>query len=340
MAVNATLDALEVRFLNRIDDPNSDEVPAIDDAGDLMLSWLQNTCDEAAMATDCLQISATIKASHVITVVNYAHASMTAATITITRATAGATVGTEPTQWNAATSNNTTAINIATWLNALAGVAAEASGALVYVYGVSDTVSTITSTANVLGLTIAGATVASESVVVTGMTGLWRIISVVDRTNGYVYRPITRREYQAAYISIVTNGASGEYVCSLFGHKVQPSGTDRRKLYLLPTVAASATITVEYSRTHPVIIYTGSAGDQVDEAQGILKDYETLLIEGMAVQYYQTTGDTEREQIAFQNYMGWLERLHSETGISPMIKPEMSSLYKFIGKTMKELRDM
>lgn len=161
----------------------------------------------------------------------------------------------------------------------------------------------------------------------TGST-LWRILSATDRVNGIIYLPCTRREYQAFYGSIVTRSAGGGYYYNLFGF-----GT-ARKLNILPIVANNVVITVEFSETHPTLVY--SAGTETPS--GLLGNYDELVIDGVCAIYYGTTGDERRHMVYFTKYMDQCKRLASEVGTNPEIKPEMSSLYRTVFTAIRDAR--
>ena len=154
-----------------------------------------------------------------------------------------------------------------------------------------------------------------------------RILSVTDRTNGRIYQPITRREYQAAHKSIVTNSASGEFVYSDF-LKVNA------RLQVLPL--PSGTLTVEFSELPATIV--DASVDAAETLPGILNLYDSLIVSGVARLYFEASGDETRSQTAFSEYIDWVQRLAKEVGTNPEILPEMSSLYRFIGSKMKELK--
>jgi hypothetical protein len=167
----------------------------------------------------------------------------------------------------------------------------------------------------------------AENFVVSGLTNMWRILSVTDKTNGIVYLPIERRDWQGFRNSAKVNSVGGQYGWGLFGYGAS------RKIDILPIVANNVVITIEHSETHATLT-TGQS------PSGILNDHDSLVIEGVAAIYYGTTGDTEKYQQAFSNYVDWVQRLGREVGTNPEIKPEMSSLYRFIGEKMTELRGM
>jgi len=317
----------------RIGDAGNTELPLPTDSTSITLAWMQEVVDDAAKLTDCLQGSATIAVEKIITVVNYAWAGaspIAGCTITITRTTNGASVGDEGTgvgkEWDAVTSNNITATNITTWLNTLTGVGAFSSGAVVYVYGISDSISALTTTCGTSGLTIAAATVGGESVPVSVFTRLWRILSLTDRANEIVYLPVERRAYQGFYNNIVGNSIGGMYVYNLFGFD---SG---RQLYVLPILVVGNTLTLEYSQRPATILWNDTA------LPGLFDWYDNLVIEGIVAMYWAATGDFERYQHAFASYMDWVGKLAQEVGTNPVIKPEMSSLYRYITKAMKEVK--
>ncbi len=160
---------------------------------------------------------------------------------------------------------------------------------------------------------------------------VWRIITVADLANGYIYRPIKRREYPAAYISLVTNSIVGEYVYSMFGVDAN------RKIYVLPTPANSTTITVEHSVIHATVT---DAGSGTETPAGRLDDYDRLIITGVASLHYASEDNYEKAERYADEYWSWVERLNNEVGVNPIISPEASALHKHISKTMKELRDM
>ncbi len=157
----------------------------------------------------------------------------------------------------------------------------------------------------------------AEATATSTLTNLLRIISVADRTTKLVYKSIAREEYAGYYDLIKNKSAGGIYVFSLFGYT-----TANLKLYVLP-VPSTKTLTIEHSEYPAVLTY--GAGTR---PPGLLDDYTTMIIEGMATLYYQTTGDTEREQAAFGTYVGWLQRLAGEVGTNPVIDGKMSSLYR------------
>lgn len=162
----------------------------------------------------------------------------------------------------------------------------------------------------------------------TSGTTYWRTLSVTDRTNGIKYMAIPREQYQDHYIAIVKNSASGLYVYNLFGYG------SNRKMHVLPILGNGTALTVEFSETHPTITY--SAGTETPS--GILAQYDTLIIEGVKTLYFQSCNDETNAQISFAAYMDWVKRLASEVGTNPVIDPEMSSLYRFIYKAMKEVK--
>lgn len=154
-----------------------------------------------------------------------------------------------------------------------------------------------------------------------------RILSVTDRDNGIIYQPITRREYQAAHKSIVTNSAAGEFVYSDF-LKVNA------RLQVLPLPAG--TLTVEFSELPATVTDAGSGAETLP---GILNLYDALVVAGVARLYFESGDDSARSQQAFSEYIDWVQRLAKEIGTNPEILPEMSSLYRFIGSKMKELKN-
>ena len=66
--------------------------------------------------------------------------------------------------------------------------------------------------------------------------------------------------------------------------------------------------------------------------------YDALIVAGVARLYFEASGDETRSQTAFSEYIDWVQRLAKEVGTNPEILPEMSSLYRFIGSKMKELK--
>jgi hypothetical protein len=157
----------------------------------------------------------------------------------------------------------------------------------------------------------------------TANATFWRMLSVSDQTNGIIYLPVKRRDYQAAYKSIVTNSVAGEFIYSDF------LKADSR-LYILPIVSNAVAITIEFSEL-PAILGDG------DALPGIFNDYDSLIVAGVARLYFEAAGDEVRSQQIFSEYIDWVQRLAKEIGVNPEILPEMSSLYRFIGSKMKEL---
>ena len=174
-----------------------------------------------------------------------------------------------------------------------------------------------------------------ESFAVTGLSevtdayDLWRILSVTDLTNGIVYIPVDRSDYYGYWISLITNSAGGNYVWNLYGYDAS------RKVYILPIVANLTEITLDFSKKHPTLLDTKES----DTPLGILNEYDNLVIHGVSTIYYASAGNMERAQYEFARYSDWMKRLSSEVGTNPEIEPSMSSLYRYIGKTMKELKE-
>ncbi len=160
---------------------------------------------------------------------------------------------------------------------------------------------------------------AAESFVATLLPNLLHIISVTDKVNERVYLPVKRSEYQG-YRNLLTPVLGGLYVYSLFGYSALG-----RKIYFLPVVPLAIDITVEYSETHTVIV------DSTHSPAGILDQYDSMIVSGVERMYWNSSGDSERSQMAFDEYMGWVGRLAKELGINPEVEPEMSMLWR--GKT-------
>lgn len=155
----------------------------------------------------------------------------------------------------------------------------------------------------------------AEDFTVSTLTGLIRILSVTDKANGITYRPVSRAEYQGYRNNIIINSLSGVYVYNLFGYAAA------RKISLLPVVANEVAITLEYSKVEAAL----ATGDSPD---GLLADYDEIFIEGVASIYFDSIGDMDQAKFAFEKYMMWVKRLSQEVGINPVIKPEMSSLWR------------
>ncbi len=172
----------------------------------------------------------------------------------------------------------------------------------------------------------------TTSLGITSNASLWHILNVSNPTTGVIYIPVLdRQEYQGYRNQIVTNSLSTSfYIYNIFGY-----GTaSNRKIYLLPYAPSGTNnITVEYSETHPAITYTTGT----ETPSGLLNDYDALVIEGVAALYFQYVNDEENEREAFARYMDWVQRLGSEVGVTKPIQPQTSALFRFIGKTMKDL---
>jgi len=156
----------------------------------------------------------------------------------------------------------------------------------------------------------------AEDFVVNSLTGLIRILSVTDKTDGIVYRPVSRSEYQGYRNNIINNSLPGVYVYNLFGYS--DAG---RKISLLPVVANSRAITIEYSKVEGEL----ATGDTPD---GLLANYDEIFIEGVASIYFDSIDNVDQAKYAFEKYMMWVKKLSMEVGINPVIKPEMSSLWR------------
>jgi len=166
----------------------------------------------------------------------------------------------------------------------------------------------------------------ADGLAITNLTRPYHVQSVADRTNKRVYRPVTREEYSGYYNSIVGNSTDGQYVWNLFGYDAT------QKIYALPIVANNQALAVEYSQFHDTVLFDDTS------LLGLLDDMDQLIVEGVAVIYFGSMGDFENARMAFDGYMTWINKLAKEVGINPVINPEMSSLYRFIGKTMKDLK--
>jgi hypothetical protein len=319
MSVITTLDTL---ISQRINDPNHDENAAVSVAGSDILTWINRVCDDAAKITDCLQTSGAIVGTGAesyalptpsaqgyrlqVLVVGFA-----SKTVTVTVAGGGGTITA------AGASVVAIAEDVATKLDALVGVGAYSDGAYVYLFGIN-------------GLTISSVTTndTAKLTIDNGSSVLWHILTVTDQTTGIIYRPvIDRQEYQGYRVNIIGNSVTGLYLYNLFGYSTA------RKIYILPLIAASNTLTIEYSQTHPTIVYASG----IETPSGLLNNYDQLIVEGVASLYYQTIGDEANEREAFARYMQWLQMLGNEVGLTKPITAELSGLYRFIGKTMKEL---
>jgi len=156
----------------------------------------------------------------------------------------------------------------------------------------------------------------AEDFVVSGLTNMWRVISVTDKTNGIVYHPLDRSAYQSIRNSIVIDGVTGQYYYSVFGYDAA-----NQKISLLPVVENSVNITIEHSEIPETLLTT-------DTPPGLLAYYSELIVAGVAKIYFDASGDAERAEQEFQQYIMWINRLNKEVGINPEIKPEMSSLYR------------
>ena len=156
----------------------------------------------------------------------------------------------------------------------------------------------------------------AESYSVSTLTGLIRILDVVDKTSGISYRPVSRTEYHGYRNNIVGNSLSGVYVYNLFGYDAAG-----RKIYILPTVVTDAVVTIEYSLVEDAIADTAAP-------QGLLANYAEIFIEGVAAIYFDASGDSQEADKAFGKYMMWINKLNGEVGINPSIKPEASLLWR------------
>jgi len=166
----------------------------------------------------------------------------------------------------------------------------------------------------------------SDGLSMATLTRPYHILSVSDRTSKVVYRSVNREDYQGYYNQIVGGSTAGMYVWNLFGYDTN------QKLYVLPIVANAQALAVEYSQFAETVAFND------DAMPGLLDDMDSLIVEGVATIYFHSEGDTENARTSFDNYIVWVKKLGAEIGVNPVINPEMSSLYRFIGEKMKELK--
>ena len=145
---------------------------------------------------------------------------------------------------------------------------------------------------------------------------LIRVINVVNKTSGITYRSVSVAEWHGWRNQIVVNSLSGVYVFTVFGY-----GDTGRAIHILPVVANTATVTLEYSFTETALATDGTPA-------GLLANYDEIFIEGIASIYFDASGNYEESKMAFDKYMMWVNKLNKEVGINPVIKPELSSLWR------------
>lgn len=272
----------------QINDPNNKEVGT--GAGSLMVDWINRILDDTAKLTDCLQHKVKITGTgslesfplptggiSYLTVLLFgtAETENTAITITIDGT---ATTLTEDSEWQAGASNTEAAASLASALNGVTGVSASSSGAVITVI-VDDGTSIDLLTSS-----------SAQTVIKIDNSAVWRIINVVDRTNNRIYLPISRRDYQAAYLSIQGFQVSVEYYYNIFGF-----GSDR-DIYILPIVTNNLVIDMDVSTSHLKMVYV----DGTETPLGLLNEYDALVIAGVSAIYYGTNGDETRGQFEFQ----------------------------------------
>ena len=314
----SSVSSLHTLFSYEIGDPNKDEIAAPTGATSQFIVWLNYVVQDIARLTDCLQTSvvvtgdATAEAFAIptsglayITILDFADIETENATVTVT-VNGTASVLTEDAQYQAGASNNACATSLAAALEAVTGLTASASSAVVTVRTDPNTSYTIDN--------LVTSTATTNMTISLGR--IWRVLRVTDKTNEIIYRSVTREEFQGYRNNIVGNSLSDVYVYSVFGYD---SG---RYIYLLPVVASAIAITIEASSYPPTIVYTATA------MPGLLNQDDSILLKGLAALYWNAVGDTARATPIFNEYFERVKRLSSEVGINPVIKPEMSSLWQ------------
>ena len=308
----------------RINDPNHNEIGV--GANSVMEAFTNRVLDDASKLTDCLQHSGVVTGDGTvesfslptgnvsyIEILDYSDLALSVITVTINGT---AYTQTEGTDWNRGASNTAAATSLAAALNGESGIIASSNGVVITV--TADTTKTINSLS----------TTESATDIVIDNAKVWHILSVTDKTNGLVYLPADRREWQGIRNAIIVNSVTGMYYYNLFGYG---SG---RLLHILPKVANNTNVTLEFSTTHPKMIYV----DGTERPLGLLDEYDPLVIAGVAKIYYDANGDIERADQEFQQYIMEVNRLNREIGINPEIKPEMSSLYRMAALMSQQQR--
>ena len=313
----SSVSSLFTLFGYEIGDPNADEIASPTGATSQFIVWLNYVVQDICRLTDCLQGSMIVTGNGssesfaiptsgiaYITILNYAVVESGNATFTVT-VNGTSTTLTEDAEYQAGASNSICATNLAAAIEAVTGLTASASGAVVIVRADPDTSYALENL-----VTSAISTTATIS-----LGQVWRVLRVVDKTNKRIYRMVSRDEFQGYRTNIIGNSLSGVYVSNVFGYDTN------RKIYLLPVVANAAAITLESSCYPPTIVYTATS------MPGLLNQNDTILLKGLAAMYWNSDDNKERAQMAFGEYFEQVKRLSMEVGINPVLKPEMSSLW-------------
>lgn len=312
-------------FGYEIGDPNANEIASPSGSTSQFIVWLNYVVQDIAKLTDCFQSSVTVTGDAssesfavptsgiaYITILDWSDLNTENATVTVT-VNGTATILTEDGSpgWNSATSNEVSATNLAAAIEAVTGLTASASGAVVTVRADNDSSYALEN--------VVTSTATSNMTISLGQ--VWRVIRVVDKTNKRVYRMVSRAEYQGYRNNIIGNSLSDVYVCNVFGYDAN------RKIYLLPLVANSTAITIETSCYPPTIVYTATS------MPGLLNQNDSILLKGLASLYWSAVGDTAHAESVFKEYFERTKMLAMEVGINPEIKPEMSSLWRGNGNS-------
>lgn len=264
--------------------------------------WLNKAIRDTERRSNHLWAKITLSGQQCITVMDYSH--LTGATISLKTSNDSAAVDyVEGVGWDAATSNSTTATNIATALNAHADVEAyacfdNANTGYAYVYVMCRrgyTISTLTCDATVTYLTIANA--GYEIFELDKIISNFRLMrTVYDTANARLYVPFTSQQYDRVLCDSAYTG---------YGYYIDP-------LYKMYIKKAGASLTSADTFDLNYLYWSTALSTATSSPQGILQYYDELLIQKVLYYYYQSIAQYDQMRVVDALYRIELKQLLQE----------------------------